>query len=106
MPTWRAPVSLDPHNGWHGVLFPAGNYVARPSFAGGSPISAGRKNSVVASVQPSEIIKSSPMLAVPGWLDSHRLPKPDAVVSALKITARVRLDCNRSIWPARHAMTK
>ena len=33
------------------------------------------------------------MLAVPGWLDSHSEPKPDAVVSALKITARVRLDC-------------
>jgi len=46
------------------------------------------------------------MLAVPGWLESHRLPKPDAVVSALKITARVKLDCSRSICPARQAMTK
>ena len=32
------------------------------------------------------------MLAVPGCTLSHRVPKPDAVVAALKITARVRLD--------------
>ena len=48
------------------------------TFFGGGPIRAGRKNRIVASVQASEIISSSPMLAVPGWLDSHRLPKPDA----------------------------
>ena len=30
---------------------------------------------------------SLPMLAVPGWCDSHRLPNAVAVVSALKITA-------------------
>jgi hypothetical protein len=29
------------------------------------------------------------MLDMPGWLDSHRLPNAVAVVSALKITARV-----------------
>ena len=47
---------------------------------------------------------SLPMLDVPGWLDSHRLPNAVAVVQALKNTARVRLDCRRSVWPARHAM--
>ena len=34
------------------------------------------------------------MLDVPGWLESHRLPKAVAVVSALKMIARVRLDCS------------
>ncbi len=44
------------------------------------------------------------MLDVPGCSDSHRLPKAVAVVSALQITARVRLDCNRSVCPERQAM--
>ena len=35
------------------------------------------------------------MLEVPGWLDNQRLPNAVAVVSALQITARVRLDCSR-----------
>ena len=35
------------------------------------------------------------MLDVPGWLDSQRLPNAVAVVSALQITARVRLDCKQ-----------
>ena len=39
------------------------------------------------------------MLAVPGWLDSHRLPNAVAVVSALKKIARVRLDCSRFVLP-------
>ena len=46
------------------------------------------------------------MLAVPGWRDSHSVPKPDAVVAALKITARVRLDCRKFFAPARQATTK
>ena len=46
------------------------------------------------------------MLAVPGWLDSHSVPKPVAVVNALKSTARDRLDCRKLCPPARHAMTK
>ena len=37
------------------------------------------------------------MLAVPGWLDSHRLPKAVPVVSALKKIARVRLDASMSL---------
>ena len=46
------------------------------------------------------------MLAVPGWMLSHRVPKPDAVVRAEKITARVRLDAKKQRWPRRHATTK
>jgi len=42
------------------------------------------------------------MLDVPGWLDSHKLPNAVAVVAALKITARVRLDCRSLVPPARH----
>jgi hypothetical protein len=45
------------------------------------------------------------MLAVPGWLDSQRLPNAVAVVIALKNMARVRLDCSRFVLPERHAVT-
>jgi hypothetical protein len=45
------------------------------------------------------------MLDMPGWLDIHRLPNAVAVIMALKNTARVRLDCSRLVWPARHAIT-
>ena len=55
-------------------------------------------------VLTSDSASSLPMLEVPGWLESHRLPNAVAVVSALQITARVRLDCNRLVCPARHAM--
>ena len=55
-------------------------------------------------VLTSDSASSLPMLDVPGWLDSHRLPNAVAVVSALQITARVRLDCSRLVCPARHAM--
>jgi len=72
----------------------------------GGPNKAGDRNSVVASTQPSEIINSSPMLAVPGCTDSHRVPKPDAVVAAEKITARVRLEARKQRWPWRQATTK
>ena len=44
-------------------------------------------------------------LAVPGWLDSHRLPKAVAVVRALKMMARVRLDCRMLRAPDRQAIT-
>jgi hypothetical protein len=44
------------------------------------------------------------MLAVPGWLDMQRLPNAVAVVNALQITARVRLDCKSFVAPPRHAM--
>ena len=46
------------------------------------------------------------MLAVPGWVDSQRAPKALAVASALKITARIRLDVSIPVSPARQAMTK
>jgi hypothetical protein len=37
-------------------------------------------------------------------LDSHRLPKAVAVVIALKITARVKLDCSNPVRPDLQAM--
>ena len=46
-----------------------------------------------------------PMLAVPGWCDSQRLPKAVAVVPALYSTAWVRLDCSSLVLPWRHAIT-
>ncbi len=46
------------------------------------------------------------MLAVPGWLENIRLPNAAPVVMALKKTPRARLDCSRSLAPARQAMTK
>jgi len=49
-----------------------------PSYTGWP----GDTNSVVTKVQASEIISNSPMLAVPGWLESQSVPKPVAVVSA------------------------
>ena len=39
------------------------------------------------------------MLAVPGWVESQRLPSAVAVVSAENSTARVRLDCRRFVSP-------
>jgi hypothetical protein len=47
---------------------------------------------------------SWPMLEVPGWRDSHRLPKAVAVVIALKMTARVKVYCTSAVRPRRHAM--
>ena len=56
-------------------------------------MSAGWNSTAAPKVQNSESASNLPMLDVPGWLDRHRLPKAVAVVSALQITARVRLDC-------------
>ena len=39
------------------------------------------------------------MLDVPGSLDNHKLPNPVAVVIALNITARVKVDCTSAVWP-------
>ena len=75
-------------------------------LAGGRASRAGRNSRVTRSSQPSEIISSRPMLAVPGWLDSHKAPNAVAVVSALKTTARIRLDCSIAVSPARQASTK
>src|ERR1700676_1623656 len=71
----------------------------------GLPISAGWNNSTAASVVTSDSANSLPMLEVPGWLDSHRLPNAVAVVMALKNIARVRLVCSRVVLPERHAGT-
>ena len=70
----------------------------------GLPIKRGWNNTAAKRVQSSDRAKSSPMLAVPGWLENHRLPNAVAVVSALKNTARVRLVCRRWVCPARQAM--
>ena len=43
------------------------------------------------SVKNSNTAKSLPMLAVPGWLEKHRLPNATPVVKALKKIARVKL---------------
>jgi uncharacterized protein (DUF2147 family) len=69
----------------------------------GLPISAGWNSSTAARVVTSESASSLPMLDVPGWLESHRLPNAVAVVSALKKIARVREDCSRFVLPDRHA---
>ena len=71
----------------------------------GLPISAGWNSSTAAKVVSSESVSSLPMLEVPGWEDSHRLPKAVAVVRALKNIARVRLVCSRLVLPDRHAVT-
>src|SRR6476659_8045041 len=79
-------------------------HVFGSSVSRGLPISAGWNSTAAHIVHTSESASSLPMLEVPGWLDTHRLPNAAAVVSALQITARVRLDCNRLVCPARHAM--
>src|SRR5262245_52583903 len=63
----------------------------------GGPIRTGWNSTAAASVQTSERASSLPMLEVPGWLDSQRLPNAVPVVMALKITARVRGDCNSPV---------
>ncbi len=63
-------------------------------FAG--PSSAGSKISAQTSVHARLIIRILPMLAVPGWRDSHRLPNAVPVASALNSTARARLDVSSS----------
>jgi hypothetical protein len=45
-------------------------------------------------------------VAVPGWVESQSAPKAQAVVSALKTTARIRLDFNIAVSPRRQAITK
>src|SRR5437764_15460259 len=74
------------------------------SLCRGGPISAGWNSTAAAIVHTRASAISLPMLDVPGWLDSHKLPNAVAVVSALKITARVRLDCSSAVFPRRHAM--
>jgi hypothetical protein len=70
----------------------------------GRPIRIGWNSTAATMVQASVRDNNLPMLDMPGWFDSHRDPKAVAVVMALKTTARVRLDCNSPVWPARHAM--
>src|SRR5262245_59322073 len=66
-------------------------------------ISAGWKMMAAVSVVRSESAISLPMLDVPGWWESHRLPKAMPVVQALKKIARVRLDCRKLVSPERQA---
>src|SRR5260370_1006248 len=54
----------------------------------GGPISTGWKSTTAAMAGTSASAINLPMLEVPGWLDSHKLPNAVAVVSALDITAR------------------
>src|SRR6266436_1060508 len=61
----------------------------------GGPIRAGWNRTAAARVQSSARAISLPMLDMPGWSESQRLPNAVAVVSALKNTARVRVDCSR-----------
>ncbi len=67
-------------------------------------MSTGWNSTAAAIVQTRDSAINLPMLAVPGWLDSHNPPNAVAVVMALKKTALVRLDCSRPVLPARHAM--
>ena len=50
----------------------------------GGPIRAGWNRTAAASVQTSAKAISLPMLDMPGWSESHRLPNAVAVVNALK----------------------
>jgi len=62
----------------------------------GSPIRAGWNSTADTSVQASDKASSLPMLDVPGWCESHRLPNAVAVRSALKKTARVSADAGKA----------
>ena len=76
----------------------------RPFSPRGGPIRAGWNRTAAASVQTRASAISLPMLDMPGCLESQRLPNAVAVVSALKNTARVRVDCSKLVRPARQAM--
>jgi hypothetical protein len=73
-------------------------------FVRGRPIRAGWNSTAAAIVQTSANAINLPMLEVAGSLDSHKLPKALAVAIALKITARVKVDCTRAVFPLRQAM--
>jgi hypothetical protein len=73
-------------------------------FVRGRPISAGWNSTAAAIVQTSARAINLPMLEVAGSLDSHRLPNALAVAIALKITARVKVDCTSAVFPLRQAM--
>jgi hypothetical protein len=73
--------------------------------ARGGPRASG-KRTAAASAETSDSAINFPMLEVSGCFE-QRLPKAVAVVIviALKNTARVRLDCNSFVSPARHPKT-
>jgi hypothetical protein len=58
------------------------------------PSSTGWKNTAPIRVQTSDSTSNSPMLAVPGWLDSQRPPHAVAVVAALRMMAWVSGCCS------------
>ena len=101
----RAPAPIDVRDRIaRGRLPSTASRRSGPLDSRGAPISAGWNSTAAHIVHTSDSARSLPMLDVPGWLDSHRLPKAVAVVSALQITARVSADCNRLVCPDRHAM--
>jgi hypothetical protein len=58
---------------------------------------AGWNSAADARVHSKDSARSFPMLDIPGWLESQRLPNAVAVINALKNTARVKLDCKKSV---------
>ena len=67
-------------------------------------MSSGWNNTAAAMVLTSDSASNCPMLAVPGWFESIRLPKATAVVMPLKNTARVSGEAYSPLRPSRHAM--
>jgi len=71
----------------------------------GGPIKAGWNSTAAVIVHRRASAISLPMLDIPGLAENHKLPNAIAVVMALKITARVRLDCTNIVLPVLQAMT-
>jgi hypothetical protein len=70
----------------------------------GGPVSTGWNNTATASVH-YEREREQLAHARRAWMvESHTLPNAVAVVAALKITARVRLDCKSPVCPPRQAV--
>jgi hypothetical protein len=57
-------------------------------------INAGRTTKVQNKVKPIPMVSNMPMLAIPRWGDTARLPKLHTVVNELYNTARAVLVCN------------
>jgi beta-glucanase (GH16 family) len=82
----------------------------QPAFEGafacssGGPRKAGTMMKAARRVKNRDTVSSLPMLAVPGWCDSHRLPNATPVVRDEKKIARVRLDASMSTTPSRQAI--
>ena len=99
---------------WLPSLFSGGLLTHLGSVAGwgcgldglrGGPIKAGWNSTAAVIVHRRASAISLPMLDIPGFGESHKLPNAIAVVMALKITALVRLDCTNIVLPVLQAMT-